>query len=167
MRKHNGFTIVELLIVIVIIGILAAISIVTYSGIQNSAHVSAVKNDFASIAKQAALFKVASTTDTYPFTTDDMRKAGFAFSKNSYNAVLLCHEAVNIPGVGWLSYDWAIIADVKDGKTYIYDNENAVTTEFTKGKVQNASGGTTCPSVRPNLTVWVWVKQTTNGNWQY
>ena len=82
MRKHNGFTIVELLIVIVIIGILAAISIVTYSGIQNSAHVSAVKNDFASIAKQAALFKVASTTDTYPFTTDDMRKAGFAFSKN-------------------------------------------------------------------------------------
>jgi fumarate reductase flavoprotein subunit len=58
-------------------------------------------------------------------------------------------------------------AGVKDGKTYIYDNENAVTTEFTKGKVQNTSGGTTCPSIRPNLTVWVWVKQTTNGNWQY
>ena len=87
MRKHNGFTIVELLIVIVIIGILAAISIVTYSGIQNSAHVSAVKNDFASIAKQAALFKVASTTDTYPFTTDDMRKAGFAFSTTNGSVV--------------------------------------------------------------------------------
>lgn len=41
MKKHNssphGFTIVELLIVIVIIGILAAITVVAYNGIQNRA----------------------------------------------------------------------------------------------------------------------------------
>ena len=34
-NKNHGFTIVELLIVIVVIGILAAISIVSYNGIQN------------------------------------------------------------------------------------------------------------------------------------
>lgn len=33
--KQNGFTIVELLIVVVVIGILAAITIVAYSGMQN------------------------------------------------------------------------------------------------------------------------------------
>ena len=36
-KKQTGFTIVELLIVIVVIGILAAITIVAYNGIQNRA----------------------------------------------------------------------------------------------------------------------------------
>lgn len=40
-RKDRGFTIVELLIVIVVIAILAAITIVAYNGIQNRAKASA------------------------------------------------------------------------------------------------------------------------------
>ncbi len=41
----TGFTIVELLIVIVIIGILAAITIVAYNGIQNRANDTVIKTD--------------------------------------------------------------------------------------------------------------------------
>ena len=44
MRKA-GFTIVELLIVIVIIGILAAITIVAYNGIQQRAQAATVQSD--------------------------------------------------------------------------------------------------------------------------
>lgn len=42
----------ELLIVIVVIGILAAITIVAYNGIQNRAYDSTVQSDLSSMAKR-------------------------------------------------------------------------------------------------------------------
>ena len=55
--KH-GFTIVELLIVIVVIAILAAISIVAYTGIQQRARDSHRKSDLAVIAKALQIYQV-------------------------------------------------------------------------------------------------------------
>lgn len=55
-RRNPGFTIVELLIVIVVMGVLAAITIVAYNGIQNRANDTAVQNDLASIAKKIQLW---------------------------------------------------------------------------------------------------------------
>ena len=51
-RKQTGFTIVELLIVIVVIGILAAITIVSYNNVQARAHQSKIDTDMRSL-KQA------------------------------------------------------------------------------------------------------------------
>ena len=47
----NGFTIVELLIVIVVIGILAAITIVAFSGIQNRANNTTLSTDLSNAQK--------------------------------------------------------------------------------------------------------------------
>jgi prepilin-type N-terminal cleavage/methylation domain-containing protein len=46
LKTKSGFTIVELLIVIVVIGILAAITIVAYNGIQDRANDTSVKSDY-------------------------------------------------------------------------------------------------------------------------
>jgi prepilin-type N-terminal cleavage/methylation domain-containing protein len=55
--KQSGFTIVELLIVIVVIGILAAITIVAYNGVQNKARASAATSRLAQAAKKIAVWQ--------------------------------------------------------------------------------------------------------------
>ena len=57
-QKQAGFTIVELLIVIVVIGILAAITIVAYNGIQQRGRDAQRKSDIAQIAKAMKLYAV-------------------------------------------------------------------------------------------------------------
>lgn len=74
--KQKGFTIVELLIVIVVIGILAAITIVAYSGVQNRAKTSSGLSLTSSILKKAELYKTITSEyitspaqfDSYPET---------------------------------------------------------------------------------------------------
>lgn len=69
-KYKSGFTIVELLIVIVVIGILAAITIVAYNGIQvrarDGARISKVKN----ISKAIELYRV--DNGTYPPILDGL-----------------------------------------------------------------------------------------------
>jgi len=57
-RRQKGFTIVELLIVIVIIGILAAITIVAYNGIQNRGNDSRRDSDVSQLKKALEMYKV-------------------------------------------------------------------------------------------------------------
>lgn len=67
-RGRGGFTIVELLIVIVVIAILAAITIVSYNGISRRAEVAQMKSYLQSAAKAASTFRASSPDDTYPDT---------------------------------------------------------------------------------------------------
>lgn len=63
-QRQSGFTIVELLIVIVIIGILATLVIVTFSGVQQKARDSERKTDINAIAGQ--LEAVYANKGAYP-----------------------------------------------------------------------------------------------------
>jgi len=56
--SRRGFTIVELLIVIVVIAILAAISIVAYNGVQQRARDSQRSSDIAAIKKALELYRI-------------------------------------------------------------------------------------------------------------
>ncbi|NTW61383.1 prepilin-type N-terminal cleavage/methylation domain-containing protein [Candidatus Saccharibacteria bacterium] len=68
---NSGFTIVELLVVIVVIGILAAITIVSYSSISQRATEASLKSDLSNATKQIELFKVADDSEDYPGLIDD------------------------------------------------------------------------------------------------
>lgn len=54
-RDKTGFTVIELLIVVVIIGILATIIIIAYIGIQNKAQIAVITSDLDSTSKQLAI----------------------------------------------------------------------------------------------------------------
>lgn len=69
-QKHYGFTIVELLIVVVVIAILAAITIVAYNGIQNRAKQSAAQSTASQAGKKIATY-AALNSDAYPSTISD------------------------------------------------------------------------------------------------
>lgn len=56
MHKRNGFTIVELLIVIVVIAILAAISVVAYNGIQDRAKNAQLLSSFDAAEKALRIY---------------------------------------------------------------------------------------------------------------
>lgn len=64
-RPTAGFTIVELLIVIVVIGILAAITIVAYNGVQERARVSSVTSALGQANRKLAVYQVDSP-DSFP-----------------------------------------------------------------------------------------------------
>ncbi len=63
--RQKGFTIVELLIVIVVIAILAAITIVAYNGIQNRARDSQAQSIVSQALKKAQAFALTNN-DAYP-----------------------------------------------------------------------------------------------------
>ena len=65
---QKGFTIVELLVVIVVIGILAAITIVSYTGISNKATIASLQSDLSSNSQKLKLFQVLNSA--YPTTNN-------------------------------------------------------------------------------------------------
>ena len=66
--QQHGFTIVELLVVIVVIGILAAITVVAYTGISQKAIVAMLQSDLGNSAQKLKLYRVEH--DAYPATLD-------------------------------------------------------------------------------------------------
>lgn len=74
-NRNGGFTIVELLIVVVVIAILAAITVVAYNGISNRAKESALQSQLSQQARKLMAWKVENG-DVFPVDLSAAQSAG-------------------------------------------------------------------------------------------
>ncbi|MGH7217875.1 MAG: type IV pilin protein [Candidatus Microsaccharimonas sp.] len=139
--RSTGFTIVELLIVIVVIAILAAITIVSFSGIQNSAHDSAVQSDLKQLATKVEMFRVKE--GRLPRGAE-LTTLGLKVSKNSYTDTLLISGSINYNVIYCSPINqearYTFAAQSKSGKVFRYGT--AGTGEMTSSN--SASSVTLC-----------------------
>lgn len=143
--KQTGFTIVELLIVIVVIAILAAITVVSYTGITSQANDTAIKSDLANLTKKLQVY-YASNGDVYPNGDSQMAGVGFSASKGSYST--------GVNGNGNLTYcgvyqgaaaRFVVLAKSTSGKVFMSSSFGGGITEYTN--TYNGAHGTVCPLV--------------------
>ena len=99
-KVKNGFTIVELLIVIVIVGILAAIVFVSYSGIKSKAINALLASNLSNVSKTLSIYKLEN--GVYPPDINTLRtQLGSSISSNVtiqeyfFNGDDFCVNAIN------------------------------------------------------------------------
>jgi len=81
-RNIRAFTIVELLVVIVVIGILAAITVISYTGISQKAITTSLKSDLSNASKQLELDKAVN--GSYPISASAADSGrGLRYSPNT------------------------------------------------------------------------------------
>lgn len=144
--QRRGFTIVELLIIIVVIAILAAISIVAYTGIQNRAHDSAIQNDLASLSRQLEIFYV--DAETYP-DGGQLTQLNFSASRSAYETSSTSHNLIYCWDDESLQ-NYVVTTLSRSGSIFYISSEDSSTQRFT-GNWRN--GTNMCRDAAPDISL--------------
>jgi len=75
--RYKGFTLVELLIVIVILGILAAIVISRFTGATKDAKETSLKANLSCLRSQVEIYRARSASDSYPTNLQALVTEGY------------------------------------------------------------------------------------------
>lgn len=134
-NKHTGFTIVELLIVIVVIGILAAITIVSFNGVQRRATNVSVQSDLTNFVKNMEIVRINSSDGLYPAALT--QSMGFRFNKNLY--MVNRYNLYYCPSTDRAQYAFGVVS--KDDIDTVYSSASATFANT------NVDGGSVCAFV--------------------
>lgn len=147
MKKQSGFTIVELLIVIVVIGILAAITVVAFTGIQNRGYDASVRADLRNLAAKVEVYRVDASK--YPETVAQLDPLNYKLTKASYAISPI--TATNMTYCyGQNGSDYGAIALSKSGKIfYMTAGDGNTVREYTSAWPANADDR--CAPLAPTL----------------
>lgn len=154
-RLYRGFTIVELLVVIVVIGILAAVVIVAYTGVSQRAKAASITSDLNGAASQLAIYRV--DNGGYPTTNDCSTGANPAPPK-------ICLKSSGDNAFGTYTSNNAVnpqtfsLTEQNGTLSYIVTNDSppvAYSPVLVSGGMATTSGGNTIRTFTSNDTLTV------------
>ncbi len=158
-REQNGFTIVELLIVIVVIAILASITVVGYGGLRNRANDAAVQSNLRGMGGQIQQFIINESklpTTIADLTSIGMKVSGAAYGNHyvasglNYN-MAYCYSAA--------TSDFILVAASRSGNLFVYDDG------VKSGTGTMATIATTCTNNGLTTATYAWFHS--GSAWQY
>lgn len=141
MRKNQrGFSIPELLVVIVTIGILASIVVVSYRGIQNRGYDASIQSDLDAFSglMEAYRQRTDGTNDAheYPRTTATLLTLSIKASKGAYDTSVNYNYVLCLPTTGTNAYkEYRLIALSKSGNIYVQGQDGPVTHSLTPASI--------------------------------
>lgn len=163
-NKRAGFTVVELLVVVVVIGILASLIVVGFNAVRNRAYDTSVQNDLSSIAKKIKMYHA--TYSVYPAGSAQLAEAGIKINKSAFGShydngsgtynILYCRVPAAAPT------EFALVAYSRTGNGFQYSKDGAL------GKYVGAKTGSTAMCAGAGVTItgserdWFY----DNGAWQ-
>ena len=117
-RAQAGFTLVELVTVILILGVLAAVAMPRYSDLQRSARASKVRGVFGAVKAASALVKVTALTDGVSCAAGTGTNVSLEGKTIALN---FCHaQALGVFGTGIFA-----AANVDSDDNWVVDGTNA------------------------------------------
>ena len=141
-KKNKGFTIVELLVVIVVIGILAAITIVSYGGMTGRSNTAAGQTAADATNNKASLYSVSANASTvWPATWGALTAAQekSAYNLNSGKFAVLGLTANTPPAVN-STLEYQLCGTKADGSAAANYGEIAIGTGIKVGYYDNGDG---------------------------
>lgn len=149
---EKGFTLVELLIVIVTIGILAAIVVVSYNGSQKRGYDASVQSDLDSASGLLESFRQdPNNADIYPQAKAMLDPLGIKATKSAYNTsnalnFVYCINNSSDPTLQYKSY--ALVAESKSGNIFMMTQDGLKPATTTHA---NLIAGNTCSGLGMGL----------------
>lgn len=120
--RNDGFTIVEILIIIIVIGILAAIAVVAYNNIQQRARIVTTKAEMLSVGKSVEIFRVEYNRS--PITASDFSSVLkdaklYDSTRTTAKSYAICANTLGYAFVAWNP----LVQTYKNGDTlYLYSS---------------------------------------------
>lgn len=167
-RFFAGFTIVELLVVITVIGIISGITVVAYNGVQDRGHDSAVQDNLSQI--KIGYNAYYTDNNKYPPADATLGGANVKVSRGSYSNVTTSGAMVYCTNTARSEY--VLLARSKSGRAYYVVSDGPVksfagTYPITTGSPTVASA---CDPLLGSATAsfaWINTGGSTSGTWNY
>jgi len=148
-KNLNGFTIIELLIVIVVIGILAAITIVAFNGVQGRSQDASIQSDIRQIVQKTHAYNVEK--GNYPRDLTELSTIGVRVAPNAYDTSIqynlsFCYSTDDVNR-------FAVHALSRSGAVYMYGSTSGKLERYTGAVSYTGSSYTAfCSLAEPGTT---------------